>query len=85
MVGAVIAGNRVGERVEKLRDLWRLEDGFPALMPWVVLPDTWRRIAAAMSTLLTGLTRMFGPVGPSGARWRHDPAPARALFAIRTS
>ncbi|WP_313439409.1 patatin-like phospholipase family protein [Novosphingobium sp.] len=74
VVGAVIAGNSPGERLEKLRDLWRPEDERPAPLPWDFLPDTWRRSAAAVGTLLTGRRGMFGPFGSSAAWWRHDPA-----------
>lgn len=81
VVGAVIAGNSPEERLEKLRDLWRPEEERPALLPWDILPDTWRRSAAAVGTLLTGRRGMFGPLGSSAAWWRYDPvAGSQAIY-----
>lgn len=82
VVGAIIAGNRREDRLDRLRRLWRPADkahGWP--MPWDMVPENWRRTGAVLETLLAGRGGMFGPLGSSSSWWSHDrSAGSRALY-----
>ncbi|MCC2975460.1 patatin-like phospholipase family protein [Sphingomonas sp. PL-96] len=74
ITGAIIAGNRREDRLDRLRQFWRPADGqggWP--MPWDVLPEGWRRTGAVVETLLGGRPGLFGPLGSFGTWWAHDP------------
>jgi NTE family protein len=71
VTGAILAGNRRDQRLDRLRELWRpaaADTDWPS--PLSFGPDSWRRNAAVIQTLLAGQPGLFGPLGSS---WIHDP------------
>lgn len=75
VTGAILAGNRPEDRLDRLRQLWRPAEerrGWP--MPWDLVPEDWRRTGAVLETLLGGRSGLFGPLASSGRWWPSDPA-----------
>jgi NTE family protein len=80
VTGAIVAGNAPGDRLPRLRRLWRPEaEGAGWATPSAFLPETLRRTGAVLETVLFGRTGMFAPLG-SRAWWTHDPDRAPALY-----
>lgn len=67
--GAIIAGNPPGERLGRLRDLWR-----PGERNWFDPDETTRRTTATLGTLIGGRPGQFAPIGPLGSWWLPDTA-----------
>lgn len=76
--GAIIAGNRDEDRIDRLTQLWhpaRDRNGWP--MWWDAVPDDWRRTSETLATALAGRPGLFGPIG-TGLATRGGPP---ALYA----
>ncbi|MCT8003393.1 patatin-like phospholipase family protein [Sphingomonas sanguinis] len=69
--GAILAGNRLADRLDRLRALWR-PDRVPSLGYGETF-ETWRRSGEAMATMLAGRSGMFAPLG-SALAVRGEPA-----------
>lgn len=84
VTGALIAGNRREDRLERLREFWRpARTADPSVWSW--MPDSWRRTGAVLETLMAGRQGFFGPLG-STASWlgADQRAGAPALYATST-
>ena len=71
--GALICGNRHGDRVARLRDYWAPAAGQAPLAGWDAFEDA-RRSAAATMTLATGQPKVFAPRLP--VSWLPGASPA---------
>lgn len=70
--GAIIAGNREEDRIDRLAELWHPAPdtgGWP--MWWDAVPDSWRRTGETLATMFAGRAGLFGPLG-TGLTYRAD-------------
>jgi NTE family protein len=67
--GAIICGNPVDRRVERLRELWGAEAGAATDVVGWLLPEEVRRTNAALATLTVGRPQLFVPRYVFGPWW----------------
>ncbi|WCP15797.1 hypothetical protein sphantq_04285 [Sphingobium sp. AntQ-1] len=72
ITGAIIAGNRREDRLDRLRALWQPAGpgSSPASLGW--MPETMRRTMSVMWTMAVGRPGIFAPLGPLGSWWLPD-------------
>lgn len=84
VTGAILVGNEPGQRLDRLRQLWRpAADAVAGTAPWPWLSETSRRTGAVFETLLSGRAGLFAPLGSAVWSLFDNRAAAPALYDTR--